>query len=114
MKRRIIFSNYDDPKNPFYGGGGARAIHEVARRLAVRHDVKIITGSYPGSRDEMVDGVSYARIGSDNTRVRRGNASTRILYHDDVVVGARGNLWKVRDGKHLMVLGHAPHGVTNL
>jgi len=64
MKRRIIFSNYDDPKNPFYGGGGARAIHEVARRLAVRHDVKIITGSYPGSRDEMVDGVSYTRIGS--------------------------------------------------
>ena len=43
MKRRIIFSNYDDPKNPFYGGGGARAIHEVAKRLAVRHDVKIIT-----------------------------------------------------------------------
>jgi phosphatidylinositol alpha-mannosyltransferase len=79
MKRRIIFSNYDDPKNPFYGGGGARAIHEVAKRLAVRHDVKIITGSYPGSRDEIVDGVSYARIGSDKAGPKSGQLLFQFL-----------------------------------
>jgi glycosyltransferase involved in cell wall biosynthesis len=64
VPRAIVFSNYDAPANPFYGGGGARAIHEVAKRLAARHSVKVITGSYPGAHDEVIDGVSYARLGS--------------------------------------------------
>jgi phosphatidylinositol alpha-mannosyltransferase len=64
MKRlKIIFSSYDDLKNPRYAGGGARAIHEVARRLAVSHEVTVVTGRYPGARDETVDGVRYERVG---------------------------------------------------
>jgi phosphatidylinositol alpha-mannosyltransferase len=66
MKRRytIVFSNYDDIGNPYYGGGGALAVHEVARRLVRNHDVTVITGMYPrAKRREVLDGVSYERIG---------------------------------------------------
>lgn len=63
-KRRIIFSNYDDVANPAYGGGGARAIHEVAKRLAKESDVTVITGTYPGAVDTVIDGVRYERIGT--------------------------------------------------
>lgn len=61
--KNIIFSNYDDLKNPWYGGGGARAVHEVAKRLVTMHAVTVITGTYPGAKDETLDGVSYVRIG---------------------------------------------------
>jgi len=61
---RIIFSNYDSLDNPYYGGGGAIAIHEIAKRLVIDNwDVKVVTGRYPGSINEKVDGVSYERIG---------------------------------------------------
>jgi phosphatidylinositol alpha-mannosyltransferase len=72
VKRRIVFSNYDDVKNPFYGGGGAHAVHEIARRLAQCHSVRVVTGKYPGSCDESVDGVSYARIGSQSAGAKAG------------------------------------------
>ncbi len=61
---KIIFSNYDDLGNPFYGGGGAAAIHQVARRLRHKHQVTVLTGAYPGSRDEIIEGVPYERIGT--------------------------------------------------
>ncbi len=59
----IIFSNYDDLQNPYYGGGGAVAIHEVARRLAMHNHVTVLTGRYPGSKNEMIDNVLYKRVG---------------------------------------------------
>ena len=61
--KKIIFSNYDDKNNPFYGGGGAVAIHEVARYLAHSFEVVVITGKYTGSINEIIDGVVYKRIG---------------------------------------------------
>ncbi len=63
-RMRVVFSNYDDIQNPWYGGGGARAIHEIARRLAARHKVHVVTGRYPGCCDCVVDGVGYSRIGT--------------------------------------------------
>ena len=63
-KLKIIFSSYDDLKNPYYAGGGALAIHEVAKRLAAKFEVAVITGKYPGSKDERIDGVTYRRIGT--------------------------------------------------
>ena len=62
-KRAIIFSNYDDLRNPYYAGGGAIAIHEICKRLAENHEVVILTGRYPGCKNEMIDGVKYERIG---------------------------------------------------
>lgn len=63
-KPKVIISSYDDLKNPYYGGGGAGAVHEVAKRLVDDFEVEIITGRYPGAIDEVVDGVTYRRVGT--------------------------------------------------
>lgn len=60
---KVIISNYDDLKNPVYAGGGARAIHEVAKRLISNFDVTVLTGNYPDAKNEVLDGVAYVRIG---------------------------------------------------
>jgi hypothetical protein len=64
MKKSIIFSSYDDRRNPWYAGGGALAIHEVAKSLVQEYDIRVITGMYPGAKqEETIDGVVYQRIG---------------------------------------------------
>lgn len=60
----IVFSNYDSLSNPYYSGGGARAIHEVGLRLARYHKVQVLCGQFHGSNDNEIDGVSYKYIGS--------------------------------------------------
>ncbi len=61
---KIIFSNYDDIKNPYYAGGGSFAVHHVAKYLAQQgNEVTVLTGKYPGAKDEIVDGVKYQRTG---------------------------------------------------
>lgn len=62
-KTCLIFSSYDDLKNPVYAGGGAIAIHEVAQRLAKDFDITVLTGNYPGAQNKIIDGVRYVRIG---------------------------------------------------
>ncbi len=64
MKPTIVFSNYDDLNNPDYYGGGARAIHEVAKRLTNDYEVKVVVGKYPKARDGIIDDVSYLHIGT--------------------------------------------------
>jgi glycosyltransferase involved in cell wall biosynthesis len=76
---KLVFSNYDDLKNPYYAGGGARAIHEVAKRLAMRHDVVVLTGCYPGSQDEIVEGVRYHRIGCTRLGPKSGQLNFQFL-----------------------------------
>ncbi len=63
MKKRIIFSNYDDVSNPHIGGGGAHAIFEIAKRLSGFYDIEIITAAFPGSRNNAIDGIQFNRIG---------------------------------------------------
>lgn len=60
---RLVFSNYDSPHNPFYGGGGSAAIHEVARRCARQHAIEVVMGRYPGCQPNEKDGVRYHPIG---------------------------------------------------
>jgi phosphatidylinositol alpha-mannosyltransferase len=62
-KQSIIISSYDDIDNPYYGGGGARAIYEVAKRLSHSYHLTIITGNYPGASDKTLSGINYKRIG---------------------------------------------------
>lgn len=62
-KPRLIISNYDDLKNPYYAGGGAVAVHEVAMRLTNQFEVTVVTSKFPGSSDCIVDGVLYRRFG---------------------------------------------------
>ncbi len=77
QRRRFVFSNYDSPSNPFYAGGGAQAIHEVARRLAIRHEVRVVTGAYPGCRDHDRDGVRYEHLGRENS----GGKTGQLWFH---------------------------------
>ena len=76
---KIVFSNYDDINNPFYGGGGAYAIHSVAKRLAKKHDVLVITHTFPGATNCLVDGVRYKRIGISGFGARRGQILFKLL-----------------------------------
>jgi glycosyltransferase involved in cell wall biosynthesis/LmbE family N-acetylglucosaminyl deacetylase len=62
---RIIFSTYDDIKNPHYGGGGAIAVHEIAKRLSKNHTVKVISWNHSGVKYENIDNVIYSRFGSE-------------------------------------------------
>ena len=39
-------------------------VRELYRRLSSRLDVSVVTGNYPGARDETIDGVSYVRLGA--------------------------------------------------
>jgi glycosyltransferase involved in cell wall biosynthesis len=64
-KKRIIISSYDDVKNPYYGGGGAVAVNKLANFLSKNYEVLLITGKYRGSKNEIIEGVKYKRIGSD-------------------------------------------------
>lgn len=76
MRKRIIISNYDDIKNPYYSGGGARAIHEVAKRLTSSYVVTVVTGKYPQSKNEVIDGIYYERIGLSVPNAKVG----QLLY----------------------------------
>jgi glycosyltransferase involved in cell wall biosynthesis len=60
---KFIFSNYDSPKNPYYNGGGASAIHKIASSLSAKHDVTVIAGSFPNANNEIIDHVKYRYIG---------------------------------------------------
>ncbi len=63
---RIIHFDYDYKENPFAGGGQANATHELYKRISRKHDVIVFTGSYPSSKNEVIEGVSYKRIGIGN------------------------------------------------
>lgn len=63
MKKTILFSTFDSLDNPFYGGGGAVAIHELAKRLGSQYNTIIITGNFPGKKRTRIDGVLYHYIG---------------------------------------------------
>ncbi|MCX8008882.1 MAG: glycosyltransferase family 4 protein [Patescibacteria group bacterium] len=60
---KIVISNYDDIRNPYYCGGGAYAVHEIAKFLAKRHDVTVVCGKYKGYQDHVIDGVQYVHTG---------------------------------------------------
>jgi glycosyltransferase involved in cell wall biosynthesis len=80
---RVLHCIYDSPSNPWVAGGGAVRLHELYRRLEDRVSVTIATGSYPGARDETVDGVPYRRLGSGTgyarSRLSYSRAATRLL-----------------------------------
>ncbi len=62
-KLSLIITTYDDIKNPHYGGGGAVAVHELAKRLRSKYNVSVISWNYNGKNNEKIDGVQYQRFG---------------------------------------------------
>ena len=79
----VLHIIYDDPKNPWVGGGGAVRVRELYRRLVGRVNVSVITGNYPGAKDEVIDGVRYVRLGSRSpyawSRITWGREVNRLL-----------------------------------
>lgn len=60
---KILHIDPDDIDNPM-SGGGPRRTFEIYRRLADRHDITVLTPTFPGSTPEkMRDGVRYVRLG---------------------------------------------------
>ncbi len=88
----IIFSSYDSINNPYYAGGGAIAIHEVAKRLAKRFRVKIIAGAYPGSANSTEDGVFYQFIGPKNLPPKISQLLFSVLLPCKVIT-SKFDLW---------------------
>lgn len=64
IKKKLIISTYDDLTNPYYGGGGAIAIHKVALGLQKWYDIIVLTSRHTNFKDvEKIAGVTYKRIG---------------------------------------------------
>ena len=84
---RVLHCIYDDPRNPWVGGGGSMRVLEIYRRLAGRVDATVATGSFPGARDETIDGVRYLRLGARSpyawSRWTYARAATRLLARGD-------------------------------
>lgn len=85
---RVLHCIYDDPKNPWVGGGGAVRLFELYRVLAPRlASVTVATGSFPGARDETIAGVQYRRLGARGpyawSRITYARAATRLLARAD-------------------------------
>jgi glycogen(starch) synthase len=55
---RILHFNADALDAP-YGGGQARRAHEINKRLAVHHEITVVSAGHPSLRSECSDGVRY-------------------------------------------------------
>jgi glycosyltransferase involved in cell wall biosynthesis len=80
---RVLHCIYDDAANPWVGGGGAVRVQELYRRLTDEVQATVVTGSYPGARSQVRDGVQYLRVGADApyawSRATFARAATRML-----------------------------------
>lgn len=76
MRRlRVVHCIYDDPSNPWLGGGGAHRVQEIYERLTEELEVTVIAGAYPGCRSGPRRGVRWEHLG-----VRRPYALSRLSY----------------------------------
>jgi len=64
---RIAFAY--DAMFPYCSGGAERRFHELARRLAIRHDVHYVTWRYWGDDPILIqDGITYHGVGAPRLR----------------------------------------------
>jgi len=60
---KIVHLDPDDMGSPTSGGGPIRTF-EIYRRLAKRHEITVLTPSFPGAKKEEVkEGIRYVRLG---------------------------------------------------
>ncbi len=89
-RMRVLHYIYDDPANPWLGGGGAERVLEIYRRLTDELDVTVVAGSYPGALDQTRDGVRYEFVGSGRSyalsRLTYGLAASRRMRRADCSV----------------------------
>ncbi len=83
MQPKVLHVIYDDPSNPWVGGGGAVRVRELYRELGSRVRVTVVTGNFPGARDGIIDGIPYKRVGARQpyawSRLTFGFAVSRLL-----------------------------------
>jgi glycosyltransferase involved in cell wall biosynthesis len=58
----VLHLAFEDHRRPGSGGGAYRT-HEVARRMAERHQVTVVTTTWRGARDRLEEGVRYVHVG---------------------------------------------------
>lgn len=88
---RVLHCIYDDPENPWVGGGGALRVREIYRRLANRVDVTVASGNFPGAWEGAREGVRYSRLGVRKpyplSRMTYAAAATKLLAEAEYDVG---------------------------
>ena len=97
MIPKVLHVIYDDPENPWVGGGGAVRARELYKHLEGRVDVTVATGNFPGARDGVIDGIPYVRLGSPGpyawsrlTFGRRVNQLLRTAAYDAAIFDFSG------------------------
>ncbi|MGI5828241.1 MAG: glycosyltransferase family 4 protein [Patescibacteria group bacterium] len=75
-RRKVVFSSYDDVNNPFYGGGGARSIYKIVKRLSHHYNITIVTGNYSGAENNN-NKITFIRIGPKFL----GPKLSQVVYH---------------------------------
>ena len=91
--RHVVMSIFDDIENPYYGGGGATVVHQVATRLAKDYRVTVYCGSYAGKRGTQVrDGVRYVFLPVGWAGPRGGQLLFQLLL-PLVALVRRPDLW---------------------
>lgn len=61
---KIAFTDIDNLKNPYWGGGQALATREIGKRLIkMGHSVIVYCSRYPGCQDYQEEGIIYKYIG---------------------------------------------------
>lgn len=74
---KILHIDPDDIDNPLSGGGPVRT-YEIYKRLAKRHEITVLTPTFPGSTPELVrDGIRYIRLGR---KIRNHGSSHHITF----------------------------------
>jgi glycosyltransferase involved in cell wall biosynthesis len=80
---KVLHVIYDDPANPWVGGGGSVRVQEIYKRLTNRVNVTVATGNFPGARNETIYGVQYVRLGAETpyawSRITYGRAVNKLL-----------------------------------
>lgn len=78
---KILHLDYDDFNNGYAGGGQAVVTYEIYKRLKRRHTITVLTGNFPGAKNEIIDGIEYRRIGLSTWGSTMSLLSYWILTH---------------------------------
>jgi len=74
---RILHIDPDDVDNPMSGGGPQRTL-QIYSRLASRHQITVLTPTFPGcTREKVREGIQYVRLGR---RIRNHGSSHHITF----------------------------------
>lgn len=89
---RILHLIYDDPANKWCGGGGSIRAFEINKRIAKKYEVFVLTGRFPGSKNEKIDNINFIRVGSSKSYLLSRISFTLLIpfllkkYKPDIII----------------------------